>query len=116
MLIIKIWPQKNLFSLLLRQAIQGVKNASATQTVVDRLPAFVAFQNPRLFKNGQMLAYGGEFHTDGFHKFADAVFLTICKLFDNPKPGRMAQCFKYFRLPAAAVFIEFLHFFSDYVI
>ncbi len=89
--------------------MQCVENAGTAQTVIDRLAALVAGENPRLPEDGQVLADGGKLNPDRFDKLADTVFLSVRKLFDDPQPGRMTERLKDFGFVFAGVFIEFFH-------
>lgn len=70
-------------------------DADIDQAVEDVFAALFSLDDSGFFQDGQVLADGGKINLGAFHEVADTHF-TLGQIADNPQPGRVPQCFKYF--------------------
>ena len=76
------------------------------------LASFIVFNNSGLFKYGQVLTYGSEFHSDSLNELANAVF-AVGQLLNDPQSCWMTERLEDSGLAPAHIFIELIQFGSS---
>ena len=85
------------------------EEAGTSQPIVNLLAAFIVHDDPGVFQNSQMLANCCKLDSNCIDKLADAMLLSVCKLFDDPESRRVPESLEHLCFFFATIFFVNQH-------